>query len=131
MRAGVIQECKRRRFFENKQAEKKRKTREAAKKNRRRWEIDLISLCYIVLCPKSAISSCPQFSGLRRSCSKLDQSLNLSSTQSFFQQIDSHLRISSDRRGCRGVVTMAGSGKCLMLCFACDCSFSLAVTGNV
>ncbi|KAF8406567.1 hypothetical protein HHK36_008655 [Tetracentron sinense] len=61
--------------------------------------------------PKSAISSCPQFSGLRRSCSKLDQSLNLSSTQSFFQQIDSHLRISSDRRGCRGVVTMAGSGK--------------------
>ncbi|KZV47966.1 hypothetical protein F511_32975 [Dorcoceras hygrometricum] len=36
MRAGVIQECKRRRFFENKQDEKKRKTREAAKRNRRR-----------------------------------------------------------------------------------------------
>ncbi|KAH7518892.1 hypothetical protein FEM48_Zijuj09G0219300 [Ziziphus jujuba var. spinosa] len=33
MRAGVIQECKRRRFFENKQDEKKRKTREAAKRN--------------------------------------------------------------------------------------------------
>ncbi|KAL5581362.1 hypothetical protein UlMin_013804 [Ulmus minor] len=36
MRAGVIQECKRRRFFENKQDEKKRKNREAAKRNRRR-----------------------------------------------------------------------------------------------
>ncbi|KAL9457953.1 hypothetical protein AB3S75_006908 [Citrus x aurantiifolia] len=36
MRAGVIQECKRRRFFETKQDEKKRKTREAAKRNRRR-----------------------------------------------------------------------------------------------
>ncbi|XP_057541942.1 30S ribosomal protein S21, chloroplastic-like isoform X2 [Amaranthus tricolor] len=36
MRAGVIQECKRRRFFENKQDEKKRRTREAAKRNSRR-----------------------------------------------------------------------------------------------
>ncbi|KAI6700841.1 hypothetical protein NL676_015165 [Syzygium grande] len=36
MRAGVIQECKRRRFFENAQDEKKRKTREAAKRNRKR-----------------------------------------------------------------------------------------------
>ncbi|XP_031252410.1 30S ribosomal protein S21, chloroplastic isoform X1 [Pistacia vera] len=36
MKAGVIQECKRRRFYENKQDEKKRKTREAAKRNRRR-----------------------------------------------------------------------------------------------
>ncbi|KAL7232771.1 hypothetical protein ACSBR2_010728 [Camellia fascicularis] len=36
MRAGVIQECKRRKFFENKQDEKKRKSREAAKRNRRR-----------------------------------------------------------------------------------------------
>ncbi|KAG8501314.1 hypothetical protein CXB51_003437 [Gossypium anomalum] len=36
MKAGVIQECKRRRFFENKQDEKKRKSREAAKRNRRR-----------------------------------------------------------------------------------------------
>ncbi|MBA0872124.1 hypothetical protein Goshw_007500 [Gossypium schwendimanii] len=35
MKAGVIQECKRRRFFENKQDEKKRKSREAAKRNRR------------------------------------------------------------------------------------------------
>ncbi|CAI9111571.1 OLC1v1011822C1 [Oldenlandia corymbosa var. corymbosa] len=36
MKAGVIQECRRRRFHENKQDEKKRKTREAAKRNRRR-----------------------------------------------------------------------------------------------
>ncbi|KAI4339508.1 hypothetical protein MLD38_024448 [Melastoma candidum] len=36
MRAGIIQECKRRRFFENKQDEKKRRTREAAKRNRKR-----------------------------------------------------------------------------------------------
>ena len=36
MKAGVIQECKRRRYFENKQEEKKRKHREAAKRNRRR-----------------------------------------------------------------------------------------------
>ncbi|XP_010554107.1 PREDICTED: uncharacterized protein LOC104823979 [Tarenaya hassleriana] len=36
MRAGVIQECKRRRFFENKQDEKKRRTRDAAKRNRKR-----------------------------------------------------------------------------------------------
>ncbi|KAG2710601.1 hypothetical protein I3843_04G034300 [Carya illinoinensis] len=36
MRAGVIQECKRRRFFENKQDEKKRRTREAAKRNKKR-----------------------------------------------------------------------------------------------
>ncbi|KAF3953138.1 hypothetical protein ACB098_01G248400 [Castanea mollissima] len=35
MRAGVIQECKRRRFFENKQDEKKRRTRDAAKRNKR------------------------------------------------------------------------------------------------
>uniref|UniRef100_A0A5B6ZYZ4 Triosephosphate isomerase n=1 Tax=Davidia involucrata TaxID=16924 RepID=A0A5B6ZYZ4_DAVIN len=61
--------------------------------------------------PKSATSHCPQFSGLRRSCSKLDHSLSLSSTQSLFQQVDSHLRLSSSRRGCRGVVTMAGTGK--------------------
>ena len=42
MRAGVIQECKRRRFFENKQDEKKRKTREAAKRNRRRYVLLLL-----------------------------------------------------------------------------------------
>ncbi|KAL3630827.1 hypothetical protein CASFOL_023811 [Castilleja foliolosa] len=36
MRAGVIQECKRRRYFENTQEEKKRRTRDAAKRNRRR-----------------------------------------------------------------------------------------------
>ncbi|KAF9601837.1 hypothetical protein IFM89_023524 [Coptis chinensis] len=36
MKAGVIQECKRRRFFENSQEEKKRRVRDAAKRNRRR-----------------------------------------------------------------------------------------------
>ncbi|KAL9661199.1 hypothetical protein QQ045_026021 [Rhodiola kirilowii] len=36
MRAGIIQECKRRKFFENKQEEKKRRTRDAAKRNRKR-----------------------------------------------------------------------------------------------
>ncbi|XP_078435078.1 uncharacterized protein LOC144706072 isoform X2 [Wolffia australiana] len=36
LRAGIIQECKRRRFFEDKQAEKKRRTRDAAKRNKRR-----------------------------------------------------------------------------------------------
>ncbi|KAJ6424088.1 hypothetical protein OIU84_024964 [Salix udensis] len=39
MRAGVIQECKRRRFHENKQEEKKRKIREAHKRNRRRFAL--------------------------------------------------------------------------------------------
>ncbi|XP_042494880.1 triosephosphate isomerase, chloroplastic [Macadamia integrifolia] len=64
---------------------------------------------------KSAISSSscppPQFSGLRRSSLnlKLDQSQCLSAT--FFQQIDSHLRLSAGRRPCRGVVTMGASGK--------------------
>ncbi|GMH01193.1 hypothetical protein Nepgr_003032 [Nepenthes gracilis] len=36
MRAGVIRECKRRMFFENKRDGKKRKAREAAKRNRKR-----------------------------------------------------------------------------------------------
>ncbi|KAJ4963946.1 hypothetical protein NE237_023885 [Protea cynaroides] len=66
---------------------------------------------------KSAISSSsclpPQFSGLHRSSLnfKLDQSESFSSTHSFFQQIDSHLRLSAGRRPCRGVVTMGASGK--------------------
>lgn len=37
LKAGVIQECKRRRFFENKHDKKKRKAREAARKNRKRF----------------------------------------------------------------------------------------------
>ncbi|XP_010268160.1 PREDICTED: triosephosphate isomerase, chloroplastic isoform X2 [Nelumbo nucifera] len=62
---------------------------------------------------KCAISSCPQFSGLRRSglSLKLDQSHTFSTTQSFFDHVNSHLRLSDGRRGCRGVITMAGSGK--------------------
>jgi len=35
MRAGIIQEFKRRRYFENTQDEKKRRVRDAAKRNRR------------------------------------------------------------------------------------------------
>ncbi|XP_004230885.1 triosephosphate isomerase, chloroplastic [Solanum lycopersicum] len=62
--------------------------------------------------PKSVTSiSCPQFSGLRKSLSKLDNSVSFSTSQAFFQNVDSHLRISSDRKGCRAVVAMAGSGK--------------------
>ncbi|KAJ7967205.1 Triosephosphate isomerase [Quillaja saponaria] len=61
--------------------------------------------------PKSISSSsvCPTFSGLRR----LDQlnSQSFSSTHSLFQQVHSNLRLSSSRKGCRGVVAMAGSGK--------------------
>lgn len=49
----------------------------------------------------------PLFSGLRRSCSKLESN----PPQSLFQHVDSHLRLSSPRKGCRGVVAMAGSGK--------------------
>ncbi|KAM7479404.1 hypothetical protein LguiA_027617 [Lonicera macranthoides] len=47
------------------------------------------------------------FSGLRRSCSKLESN----PPQSLFHHVDSHLRLSSPRKGCRGVVAMAGSGK--------------------
>ncbi|KAG5624828.1 hypothetical protein H5410_010046 [Solanum commersonii] len=62
--------------------------------------------------PKSATSiSCPQFSGLRKSFSKLDNSVSFSTSQAFFQTVDSHLRLSADRKGCRAVVAMAGSGK--------------------
>ncbi|XP_010556278.1 PREDICTED: uncharacterized protein LOC104825617 [Tarenaya hassleriana] len=43
MRAGVVQECKRRRYFENKQDEKKRRTREAAKRNRKRRPLSRFS----------------------------------------------------------------------------------------
>ena len=51
LKAGVIQECRRRRYFENKQEEKKRKARETAKRNRKRYSLPffLISLlqCYV------------------------------------------------------------------------------------
>ncbi|KAJ8752022.1 hypothetical protein K2173_001048 [Erythroxylum novogranatense] len=36
LRAGIVQESKRRRFFENSQNKKKRKTRDAARRNRKR-----------------------------------------------------------------------------------------------
>lgn len=47
MRAGIVQECKRRRFFENKQDEKKRKSREAAKRNRRRYGLFSCSFDFV------------------------------------------------------------------------------------
>ena len=51
--------------------------------------------------PKSAIafSTPPHFSGLRPS-----SNFKLDNTRSFFQNVDSH-------KGCRPVVSMAGSGK--------------------
>lgn len=49
MRAGVIQECKRRRYFENKQDEKKRRTRDAAKRNKRRFGLLLSDFCFTIL----------------------------------------------------------------------------------
>ncbi|KAK4437700.1 Triosephosphate isomerase, chloroplastic [Sesamum alatum] len=55
-------------------------------------------------------SQLTQFSGLRRSFLKLDTS-NSNSTQAFFQNVNSHLHLASSNKGCRGVVTMAGSGK--------------------
>ena len=50
---------------------------------------------------------CPQFSGLRRSCPKLDNS----QSQSFVQHINSQLRLASSGKPCRAVTAMAGSGK--------------------
>lgn len=39
LRAGIIQECKRRRYFENNQEKRKRKIRDAARRNRKRRPI--------------------------------------------------------------------------------------------
>ncbi|KAI3858379.1 hypothetical protein MKW92_035207 [Papaver armeniacum] len=51
-------------------------------------------------------------SGLRFSSLKSERSQSLSTTESFFRQIGTNLRVSSGgRKGCRGVVAMAGSGK--------------------
>ncbi|XVE67108.1 hypothetical protein DITRI_Ditri08aG0133900 [Diplodiscus trichospermus] len=52
-------------------------------------------------------TSCPQFSGLRRSCPKLDNA----QSQSFVQHINSQLRLSSSLKPCKAVIAMAGSGK--------------------
>ncbi|KAK9726751.1 hypothetical protein RND81_05G234800 [Saponaria officinalis] len=54
-RAGIIQESKRRRFFENSQDKKKRKTREAAKKNRARRPRPKVVKEDIVETPKKEI----------------------------------------------------------------------------
>nr|GMD09814.1 triosephosphate isomerase, chloroplastic-like [Ipomoea batatas] len=58
----------------------------------------------------ASTSLASQFSGLRP-VSKLDSSPSLSTTHSFFQNLHSHLRISTSRKACRPVVAMAGSGK--------------------
>ncbi|KAK4562413.1 hypothetical protein RGQ29_005051 [Quercus rubra] len=50
-----------------------------------------------------------QFSGLRRTSPKLDHSL--SNSQSLFQHVNSHIRLTSSPKPPRGVVAMAGSGK--------------------
>ncbi|XP_073039390.1 LOW QUALITY PROTEIN: triosephosphate isomerase, chloroplastic-like [Primulina eburnea] len=50
------------------------------------------------------------FSGLRKSILKLDYS-NSTSSDSLLQNVDSHLRVASSVKACRGVVMMAGSGK--------------------
>lgn len=63
----------------------------------------------------TSLSYSPNFSGLRRSCSKLDHSNSISATQSLFQHLHSHLRLSSSRKGSRAVVTMAGTGKVFFL----------------
>ena len=44
MRAGVLQEIKRRRRYESKTDEKKRKAREAGRRNRRRYEMNMAAL---------------------------------------------------------------------------------------
>ncbi|XP_031130542.1 triosephosphate isomerase, chloroplastic-like [Ipomoea triloba] len=58
----------------------------------------------------ASTSLASQFSGLRP-VSKLDSSPSLSTTHSFFQNLHSHLRLSTSRKACRPVVAMAGSGK--------------------
>lgn len=67
------------------------------------------SLASQITNPNSVVST--QFSGLRRSFFKLESSVSTQS--SFFQNVDSQLRLSSSssRRASKGVVTMAASGK--------------------
>ncbi|EPS59362.1 triosephosphate isomerase [Genlisea aurea] len=48
-----------------------------------------------------------QFSGLRKSFPKLDNS----SSRSLFLKVESHVRLASTSKGCRAVATMLGSGK--------------------
>ncbi|TXG64842.1 hypothetical protein EZV62_011836 [Acer yangbiense] len=50
---------------------------------------------------------CPQFTGLRRSCSKLETS----SPQSFSQHVTSHLRLFSSNKPSRSVAAMASNNK--------------------
>ncbi|KAK9941662.1 hypothetical protein M0R45_007361 [Rubus argutus] len=58
----------------------------------------------------SGPKSLPQsYSGLRRSCPKLDHSH--SHSHSLYQHLHSHLSLSSSRKASRAVVAMAGTGK--------------------
>ncbi|KAG4390901.1 hypothetical protein GLYMA_05G077200v4 [Glycine max] len=50
IKAGIVQECRRRRYFENKHEEKKRKSREAARCNRKRMELLLDALQDFIVC---------------------------------------------------------------------------------
>ncbi|XP_009369018.2 triosephosphate isomerase, chloroplastic [Pyrus x bretschneideri] len=60
----------------------------------------------------SSPKSLSSYSGLRPSCCKLEFSHSFSATQSLFQHLHSHLRLSSSsRKASRGVVAMAGTGK--------------------
>lgn len=52
MKAGVIQECKRRRWFENEQEKKKRKARDAARRNRKR---SALGSSHLLVFPKTLI----------------------------------------------------------------------------
>lgn len=52
MKAGVIQECKRRRWFENEQEKKKRKARDAVRKNRKR---SALGSSHLLVFPKTLI----------------------------------------------------------------------------
>lgn len=47
LRAGIIQECKRRRFFESSQEKRKRKARSAAQRNRKRYSVwASVNICW-------------------------------------------------------------------------------------
>ncbi|XP_068322941.1 triosephosphate isomerase, chloroplastic-like [Pyrus communis] len=60
----------------------------------------------------SSPKSLSSYSGLRPSCCKLESSHSRSATQSLFQHLHSHLRLSSSSpKASRGVVAMAGTGK--------------------
>ncbi|KDP27586.1 hypothetical protein JCGZ_19591 [Jatropha curcas] len=60
--------------------------------------------------PKSSYCAAPQFSGLRRSCPKLESTNSHSLSQSFLRHFNSQLRVPSSRKPSGHVVAMAGTG---------------------